>query len=260
MKAVLDTLDGVAEAIKAEYEPREGKFVLKVEGSVPGLVRATELQEANQRLTEFRDNNRSLNSLKTELEGKLRAFEGIDPVEHAKLKVQIKELEAKGVKGGPDVEQLVSNAVKAAVGPLETKLRTIETSEAEARAANARLRLEQNLKDAASKAGVNPSAITDAVTRGMGIFSVHDGTIVARKGDVPIFSKAKPAEVLTMDEYFVELQADAPHLYLPSKGAGAQGNGGLPGGGVHKKTISSDPMEFGRNLEGIAKGEVLVQQ
>ena len=33
LKAIVDTLDAVPEAVRGEYEQRDGKFVLKVEGA-----------------------------------------------------------------------------------------------------------------------------------------------------------------------------------------------------------------------------------
>ena len=119
--------------------------------------------------------------------------------------------------------------------------------------------LKSTLTAAGVKAGVDERALSDYVNRGAEIFKVVNGQVVARKGEAPIFSKAKPAELLTPDEFAVELQGEAPHLFKPSRGGGAGGSGG-GGGPVVKKTISADPMEFGRNLEGIAKGEVTVSQ
>jgi hypothetical protein len=88
-----------------------------------------------------------------------------------------------------------------------------------------------------------------------------NGEIVARKGDAPVFSRKNPAEVLQPEEWAIDLQGDAPHLFRPSKGGGAGGSGNGPAPGSNaRRVISSDPLEFGRNLEGLAKGEVTVIQ
>lgn len=256
MKFVISALTDVAEALRGEYEQRGDKFYLKTEGDFAPLI------EANTKLTEFRDNNRTLNTTVTDLNSKLKVFEGIDPAEHAKLKTKIADLEKGGIKDKSDVAALVEAAVKAAVAPLEANLKTREESEKAAQTALARKSLETDLREAGVKAGINEKAVRDYINRGLEVFKLVDGVAAARKGDAPIFSKTRPAEVLTMEEWATELRSDAPHLFTPSSGGGAGGSGGAGGnsGVVVKKTISSDPLEFGKNLEGIAKGEVLVQQ
>ena len=252
MKSVIASLEEVSEALRSEYEARDGKFFLKVEGEYAPLI------EANAKLAEFRDNNRSLNGTVTQLRADLKKFEGIDPVEHTKLKTRITELEKGGVKDGNDVAELIKNAVKAAVSPLEQKLQERETSERAAQEALARTGLENKLREAGVKAGIDERAMPDYINRGLKVFKLVDGEPVARKGENPIFSKVKPAEELSMDEWAKDLHSEAPFLFKPSSGGGANNRSG--NGPVVTKQISSDPLEFGRNLEGIAKGEVTVVQ
>lgn len=260
MKAILDSLEGLADAIRSEYEFRDGKYALKIEGAPIGFAKKEDLDAANAKLAEFRDNNRSLNTLKAELETKLKSYEGIDPAEHKALLDKIKELEKKGVTQAGDVAEIVKSAVAAAVKPLEEREAQRAASEKAAIERADRESLRSALTAAGVAAGVAESAMTDYVNRGMGVFKVVEGEIAARKGDAPIFSKQKPAEVLTVDQWAVELQEEAPHLFKPSRGGGAGGNNGGGNGGGPKRIIQADPLEFGKNLEGIAKGEVLVQQ
>jgi len=260
MKAILDTLSDIPEIQKTEYELRDGKYHLKIEGLPFGYVKSSDLSEANTKLAEFRDNNRALNSTKTELEAKLKTFEGIDPAKYQKDQKKIEDLEKKGIKDGGDVAEIVKNAVAAAVKPLEERETARAASEKAAVERADRELLRSTITAAGMKAGIDDRAVADYVNRGMGIFKIVDGEVVARKGDAPIFSKAKPAEILTVEEWASEeLPADAPHLYKPSRGGGAGGNT-TGSGNVNKRVISADPLEFGRNLEGIAKGDVIVQQ
>lgn len=251
MKFVISALTEVAEALRSEYEEKDGKFVLKLEGDYPPLL------DANAKLVEFRDNNRALNSKVTKLETDLKKFEGIDPQEHAALKVKVSELEKGGIKNQDDVSKAIKEAVKAAVAPLEEDLRVRKESEAAAKAEAARERLENKLREAGIAGGIEERAISDFIARAQKVFKLIDGNIVPRKADnTPIFSRIKPAEELSLEEYTKDLRSEAPFLFKPSKGGGA-GNAG--GGVVVKQTISNDPLEFGKNLEGIAKGEVVVQ-
>lgn len=255
MKFVISALTDVAEALRGEYEERGGKFYLKTEGDYAPLI------ESNTKLAEFRDNNRALNTKNTELEASLRKFDGIDPAAHAALKAKVTELETAGIKDKGDVGELIKAAVASAVGPLETKLKERETSEAKAQEALARTGLENQLREAGVKAGIEDRAMPDYINRGMQVFKLIDGKPAPRKGDSPIFSKTHPANELSMDEWAGELQTEAPFLFKPSRGGGGGGNGSNNGPGFQgpKKIISNDPLEFGRNLEGIAKGETIVQ-
>lgn len=254
MKTVYATQAEIPESFRGEYEERGGKFHLKVEGDYAPLI------EANTKLAEFRDNNRALNTKVTELSNQLKTFEGINPADVTTMRTKIAELEAQGVKAGSDVASMIAAAVKKAVEPVQQELAARTAAEAEARAAVARTGLENQLRDVGIKIGIDERALPDYINRGTQVFKIIDGKVVARKGDQPIFSTTRPAEELGMEEWAATLQTEAPFLFKPSKGGGTgPGTGGGNGGFRPKTTISSDPLEFGRNLEGIAKGEVQVQ-
>lgn len=244
MKAIISSLSEIQEALRSEYEPKDGKFVLKLEGDMPGFVTATQLAESNAKLAEFRDNNRSLNSLKSELE-----------TSKAALEAKIGELQKTGVKEPADVEAKIAKAVQEAVGPLATQLKDLQKSEADAKLALSRRELESSLTTAGLKAGVDEKALPDYLNRGLSVFKHKDGKLIATNGDTPLYSKN--GVPLSVDEWASGLSAEAPHLFKLSKGGGASPGHGGPVGGT-KKVISDDPLEFGRNLESIAKGETIV--
>ena len=98
LKAVIDSLDQVAEAFRPEYTSKDGKFVLAIEGAPAGFVPASELATANGKLTEFRDNNiallkevDTLKPVKTEFEAFKVKYDGIDPAEVVTLKAKVAE-------------------------------------------------------------------------------------------------------------------------------------------------------------------------
>lgn len=254
MKSVIKSLEEVAEPLRSEYVAQGGEFHLKVEGDYAPLV------EANRKLTEFRDNNRALNTKVTDLEGNLAKFKDIDPAKYTELQTKVTELEKAGVKGSSDLADQMKAAVTAAVGPLQTKLAEIEAKEKAAQQVIARTSVENALRDAGVKAGVDERAMPDYIRRGTEVFKNVDGKVVPRNGEAPIFSKKNVTEELSMEEWAQNLQTEAPFLFKPSKGGGAGGSGGGGGFQGERKVISSDPLEFGRNLEGIAKGETIVQQ
>src|SRR5436309_3402937 len=74
LKTVINELVEVPGNMRDFYTARQdGKWELALDGDPTGFVKA-------EKLNEFRENNRGLNTAKTELETKLKAFEGLDPV------------------------------------------------------------------------------------------------------------------------------------------------------------------------------------
>ena len=263
MKTTVLSLTEVPEAIRGEYEPgKDGKFVLKIEGDVPGFVPAAELAALNTKLAEFRDNNRSLHNKVQEQDSKLKSFEGLDPAEFVQLKTKIVELEKKGVTKSEDVDIRVQKAVEAAVGPVQqtvAELRAAAEGEkkqrVEAEAALVRKNLETSLAQVGIKAGVDEKALDDFLYRGTKVWHIVDGQPVAKAGDVPLMSK-RTGHPLQLEEWAQDLIVEAPHLFKQSKGGGATGSGAGAQPGPKKMIPAS---EFGQNIDAIAKGEVAVQ-
>ncbi|HUX17001.1 MAG TPA: hypothetical protein VMW52_11055 [Phycisphaerae bacterium] len=272
LKTQVDDLDGIPEAFRDEYEEKNGKYVLRLEGDVPGLVPSTQLAEANAKLAEFRDNNVTLKGSAAERETKLEAlkaqlsrFDGVDPEEYGKLKARVADLQKTGVAGADDVTLVVQRAVSAAVTPLQKRLDEVTAREKEAEAREqksaamlARKTMESELTSLGLSLGVSEPAIPDYVARGLEIFRYEDGQIVAKNGDTPVYSPSNPTMPLTPDEWAESLIETAPHLFKGSGGGGAAASDNTPP--PPRKTIQNDPLEFGRNIEAIARGEVIVQQ
>jgi len=269
MKAVYQTIDEIPEALRGEYEDKGGSFVLKVDGDLPQYTEPlatarSAAEEAKTKLATFRDNNvRLLKELGAasfeDAVERLKILKSVDPAEFNRLKTRTTELEEQGIRSPEDVTRLFMEKTKAqveaAVRPLQERLNEITTRERVAQEQLARTTLENSLRDAASKAGVDERAVPDFLARGLQVFSLKDGQVVALRGDQPVFSRRKPGEALSPEEWANDLSSDAPHLFRPSKGGGATGGAGSP----KKRFIGQDPLEFGSNLDAIAKGEVVVQ-
>jgi hypothetical protein len=264
MKAVYSSKEEIPEAFRAEYEEKEGKFELKVDGDLSMVVEArSAAAEANTKVATFRENNVKIlkelgaSSFEDAAE-KLKTLRAVDPAEYQRLKTRTAELESQGIRSPEDVtRQLIEKTrdqVAAAVKPLQDKLDQITEREKQANAKLARTTLENALRDAASKAGVEERAIPDFLNRGLGVFTLKDGQVVAIRNGEPVFSRRKAGEILSAEEWAQDLSTDAPHLFQPNKGGGATGGAGAP----RKRYVSNDPMDFGANLDAIAKGEVVV--
>jgi len=254
MKATVSSVEDLPEALRSEYEERDGKFYLKLEGDPHGYVKASELAEANSKLTkltEFRDNNIGLKKQIDQLTAK---YDGIDPEEHKALKAKIDELEKRGVKGGDDVATMVQKGVEIAVTPLKVKLQELEEENKQAKETLAKRDIESMLTKEALKAGVTESAMSDYLRRGLEVFRMDDGKPLAMNGETPLFCKENPAKPLTIEEWVAGLSDEAPHLFKPSKGGGAEPG---PGGPKDPSTYDrNNDQDFLGNLEDIAKGKM----
>lgn len=251
MKTVLTSISELPEALRGEYEERDGKFILKLEGEHPGFVKAEELTEANQKVTEFRENNRRMAS---QLQEYKTRFDGFDPEEHKTLKAKLTELERQGVKPDTNVSALIQSAIEENVVPLQQKLDELTEREAQAKSQLAQKELEGVLVQEGRKVGVRDEAMTDFIRRGLDLWSWEDGAPVAKNGDTPLYSKRRPAEPLSPGEWIAGLAQEAPHLFETSNGGGAHNNGraGSAGGKTYN---AHDPDDFLRNVDTIAKGE-----
>jgi hypothetical protein len=262
LKTVVSSLSEVPDAMKGEYEAYDGKFRLKLEGDVPGFVKASDLADANGRVVEFRDRNiallKALGAERPEdaiaLIEKLKA---VDPAEYAKLKEKMAGLEKKGVKSGDDVDARFKEMLEAAIAPLKADLAKSESArnEAQGRADDATLR--QSIGEKFIKAGGKPAALDFIVTQARGSFRVVNGEVRAQDGK---YSATNPGNTLGVDEWLAGMVKTHDYAFAPSNGGGAAGGSGTstsvaPRPGVRQIT-NPTPQELGRMKYVPGKGMV----
>jgi hypothetical protein len=255
LKPVVTDISQVPEVFRSEYEQRDGKWFLKLDGDPPGYVLAATAEENARKLAEFRDNNRALNTLKAELETRLKSFDGIDPASHQALKERIAELEGKqkGMKGDDDVKRLLD----AAVTPLMQRLDALTASDQEKARKLDEKELETELTQAGIKAGVDDLALPDFIRRGKETFRREEGKTVGKRGDTPLFSRSRPAEPLGVEEWVADLPKEAPHLFKPSGGGGARPGAGPPQANGAVRVIPPDARLSASDVSDIASGKAV---
>jgi hypothetical protein len=254
LKAILDSLDEVPEAQHELYVERDGRFHLDVEGVVP-----------QDRLREFRENNIKLMKEREELNAKLEKFKDIDPEKYQDAIKKLQELDDKKMLDEGKIEELLTmrterlrtdydNQIKA----FQKKVTDLEASSKTLADELAKERIDGRLREAAGKVGIRSSALPDLINRGRQVWRLVEGNPVAMHGEQMIYGK-DPSKPIAMDEWIGSLSDDAPHLFETSSGGGAQNQ---PGGGSRNGRIipKGDPLLFGKNLEGIASGDVRVAQ
>jgi len=242
LKAVVETIDSVPEAVRGMYAEKDGKFHLQVEGMVSA-----------DKLSEFRDNNIKLLRERDEL---TKRFEGIDPDAVKALQDQAKKIKEGELIAAGKIEDLFAERLAPVKQDYESKLTAAQKDAAEAKAHLEKLLIDGAIRDAAMKAGVRATAVDDVLLRGRATFKVVDGKAVPMDGEKPVYGKN--GDVMLVDEWIVGLAERAPHLFEPSQGGGAAaGRPSLSGGGAGR-VAAGDHKAFIANLSKIAKREVLV--
>lgn len=215
------SLETVPAPLRLFFTERDGAFHLNLDGDHPDSVR----------LAEFREHNRTLHTKLKDTEERLKVFGDLDPVAAKQAMEKLATLDADAlVKAREDLEQQL---------------------EVEKQAHRAAVR-EAKITAAFVAAGGEPKAADYVVQLAGDTFTVNkDGTLTTKALD--------PSGVpFTIETWLRAQQQVRPFLFRPSKGGGA--NTTSTGAAPKAPSVSRHDLEgFGKHLEGIAKGEVVVQ-
>lgn len=228
----LESLDGLPEAVVEHYtqDQTSGKFVLAVDGMVP-----------KAKLDEFRANNTDLFKKIQDKEremNELRDSYGMAPEEVATIRQTLESYKDKKVLDDEGIEALLEKRLATLkseqAGEIKVREKRIDelSRDREHWAAKyQRTVIDRELKDAALATGVRPTALTDVVLRGSGMWHLDDsGRIVAKDAQGDLMYGADSVSLLSPKEWMESsLREAAPHFFEPSGGGGANGGGG-PGG------------------------------
>jgi hypothetical protein len=208
------------------YRADGDRFVLDVD-----LDALPEVVAQRAKVAEFRDSNRALNTKVAELEGRLAAFDGIDPEK---------------------ARQVLDGSQPA----LAEQLAAADAARQKAEGQLASERLRSAVVAEAGRLGVRPEAVDYVLQKAGGAFRVDaEGRVIATDGAG--FNPDRPGERLSLPEWVAGLTAAAPFLLAPSFGGGTppQPRGPrppVPGVSRH------DALAVGKNLEAIAAGKIRV--
>lgn len=201
-----------------------------------------------------------LNEVKT-AKSRLKDYEDIDPEAARKALEESKKLEEKKLMDEGQIEELFKKRSELMVKEHEKALKRMQDAlEATAKERDTHLNklsevlVDTALQQAAASNGVRAQAMEDVLLRGKRVWQLHEGKPIAKKGDEILYGK-NPNQPMTMEEWIIGLQADAPHLFEATTGGGAAGGakGTVTTGG--KRLSLDQPNVIGENLEAILKGE-----
>lgn len=256
LKAILASLDGLAENEKALYKAADGKFILDVEGGVVG----------KDKLEEFRNTNTQLLEKVKLLETSMKQFEGVDPSKYKELmdKLQSQE-EQKLIKDGrlDDVINLrigrmkedftaqiqaLNDAVKKANG-------VAEAATGEKNSYIIETELHKAVED--PKYGFHPGSANLLKAQVAREFTIKEGKAVRVKPDgSPVFgADGQPAG---LNDFLAEVVKANTWMVKGSSGSGADNRQKTSG---NVKTVKREQWNGmsaeARNAHLAAKGEVV---
>lgn len=262
LKARLKSIDDLPEEVQKLYthDEESGEYVLQVEDP--------SAKDREKKLKEFRDNNIHLAKEKEELQAKLEQFKDVDPEEYRKLKKEIEEKQDKDLLDQGKVDELVQARTERMRQEYEGKVSSLGKSAEDwkARAEQAESRLSSMLIDHEVQKAIQkvatprPGAMDDILSRAKRVWRLNDKQEpVPQQGDGTIIYGKDGKEIMTMPEWAEGLVQEAPFLFEGNTGGGANGSDADRGHKGTQKTVKhGDALSFGKNLEGIAKGEVQV--
>lgn len=218
LQLIVDTLEGLAEPVAALYaKGDDGKYKLAVDG-VPDV---TNLQKALRAEREARAN----------AEKAAKDFEGLDAKEIRDMLKQMEgNEEAQLLKAGK-IDDVIARRTQKLVQENERKLReAMERVEAESVRAKRLIAkvLDGAVTAAASKAGLHPQAIDDAMLHARSIFSLDDDGNAVQLGDdgKPVLGKDGKTP-FTPAEWLESMRETKPHWFpATANGGGARGSSG----------------------------------
>jgi hypothetical protein len=260
MKLVVNTLAEIPEPVHGEYELKDGKYHLKLEGDYAPLI------TANAKIVEFRDTNinllKELGELRPLKELKTK-FDGIDPDEARTALDKVKKLGDKGIKDADDFATRVRAEVDAAIKPIREQLSIADAAtKAERERANEFL-LRTTIGEEFTKLGGKPNATDFVVNLAKDNFEIADNKVVAKTGK---FSTEKPGEALTISEWLgTNIAKD--HDYVFKASGGGDTTPRVPGGPIDQSKLkpgqimlkNPTPQELGQYADKIKTGEYKVQ-
>jgi hypothetical protein len=243
-----EELDQLAEPVRQLYIEKDGRWTLAVDG----VVLEADLNDVKTKLGEFRDNNRTMHNELEKLRPLEAKFKDVDPEEYKRLKTEAKKLEDKGIKSTDDLQA----AIAAALKPVTERLDASEKARVAAQQAVDRSTFEKLIAADATKAGVKPQSLRHVLREADDVFVLKDGKVIPKDG---VKHPTDPSKDMTTDAWLLNLATTDDYLFGESSGGGAN-NSTRPGGGRPGAKIlrNPSPEEMGRNMDAIAKGEMVV--
>lgn len=207
LKFKLETLEGVDQNLAALYEQgADGHYYLAVDGAVD-----------KSKLDEFRSNN--VNLMK-----QLDQFKNVDPVKYQELLNLAKKTEEKKLIDAGEIDKIVESRVNEMKTNYETEIKKLSDQSSIAQRQLESLLIDNSVRDAALKSGVQPTAVEDVILRAKTTFKLQNGSAVPVDSQGNVIYGKDGSTPMSVVDWTTGLKKQAPHLFMESQGGGAKGS------------------------------------
>lgn len=229
---MLESLEGLAPEVAAEYVEKDGKYHIQVEG----MKTQADLDRVTTSLTAART---EANGFKAKLA--LLGDRKVEDVVGMLDRIPVLEAAAAGKLDEDKLKEMAELRARSIVAPIERELTGIKTErdtlkgEVETFKTKEKTRtIHDQIKSAAKKAGVIDEAMEDAINAGERLFELEDGT-----GKAVVAEGKSVTQGLEPKDWLSDLATKKPHWFGASTGGGANGNRGA-GGAIEANPFSHD--------------------
>jgi hypothetical protein len=215
LKKVIAALSDVDESLQALYVEKDGKYVLDIESDGDdrrGLTSALDKERRSRAAAE-----KALKDLRAQLGD-------MDPVRAREAIKTIAELEEKNLLGEGKFEEAVAKRVERIAAESKQREDALSSESKTLRVQLEELLIDNGIRTVATKSGVLPAAIDDAVLAAKTVWRLKDGKPTPMNGEDILYGK-QANQPMTMEEWISHRAKDRPHWFGVSTGGGAQGSG-----------------------------------
>jgi hypothetical protein len=242
LKPVVDSLDGVPEALRGEYTEKEGKFYLQVEDAEK-VFASDVIKNRDAILTEKKKLQQQLQDIEAK-------YKDVNLEEIQKMKQEAEEREQQKLKSEGKIDEIL-NKWKAEQEKREQEWKVkLDTAYAELDT----FKVDAHLRKAAEKGGIIPDLIDDVVEL------IKKRTQKTDKGDLLILDQQGIPLDVSLDGFFTTVFKEQKPYYYTASGAGGSGASANQNGGARgARTVpASDQSALNSNIADIAAGKVVV--
>ena len=215
MKAIVDSIEDLPEALREFYAEKDGKFQLSVDGMT-----------SKDKLDEFRTNNVDLLKQLKDMKGK---YGNIDMEKYQELMLAEQENKDKEMIDAGKIDELLEERTKRMREELQGTNDELTGNNQKLTARLEKLVIDNAARDAAIKAGVVPTAVNDVLSRVRGTFSLDGDDAMPKDSEGNVIYGSDGSTPLSIADWVTGLQKEAPHLFPASSGGGSQHNSGGQG-------------------------------
>jgi len=235
LKLIVDKLDGLDANVAALYSPRDdGKFALDVDG-------ITDPKSVENTLKTERDARKAAEAKMKEFEERMKAFDGVDPVEAKTILARFANDEEFQLLKAGKTEVLRERWTEKMRKDHEKQVGVLQDAitKADERGGKWKSRvLDNEVRAAAAKVGIHSHAVEDALFRARSLFTLDDdGNAVQIRDGSPVLGKDGKTPY-SPAEWLESLREAAPHWFpAMAAGSGASQSSRASGNNGQQRTV-----------------------